>query len=216
MKKKLLAIIICGVLIIGVTGCVGKKAVESSNTETKTETKDNTYSIKENSTFFFKVNGKTFKAGDKISDLEKAGFSLTEKAKNTSIPKNRYLLAQTVVDKDGNEVFSVIPINMTGNTILAKDATIGGVEIGDYNTSKVSEATKSLKFEIAGGLKLGATADDLHRVLGEESFKYEREATTIPAYTSYKYSSGYKGFEFLVDDSGKVSQIKWNNYSYDE
>lgn len=216
MKKKLFTIILCGVLIIGLTGCESKKAQESNTKETKGDKIEETYSIEDNKTFYFKVNGKTFKAGDKISDLEKAGYSLSEDVKNTSIPKNRYLMAQTLVDKDGNKVFSVIPINMTDNSILAKDATIGGVEIGDYNTSKVSDATKALKFEVAGGLKLGASADDIHKVLGEETFKYEREATTIPAYTSYKYSKGYKGYEFIVDDSGKVSQIHWNNYSYDE
>ena len=216
MKKKLFSIIACSLLIFGLTGCGDKKAEENNNNGNKTDVKEETYSIKDNKTFFFSVNGKTFKAGDKISDLEKVGFSLKEKAKNTSIPKNRYLLAQAVVDKDGNEVFSVIPINMTKDTILAKDATIGGIEIGDYNTSKVSDATKALKFEVVGGLKLGDSVEDIHKVLGEEDFKYEKEATTISAYTSYKYSSGYKGFEFLVDDGGKLSQIKWNNYSYDE
>ena len=216
MKKKLFAIILCGLLVVGVTGCGEKKVDESSNKTAKTETKDETYSIEDNETFYFKVNGKTFKAGDKISDLEKAGYSLSEDVKNTSIPKNRYLLAQSVVDKDGNKVFEVIPINMTDDTILAKDATIGGVEIGEYNTSKISDATKALKFEVVGGLKLGASADDIHKVLGEESFKYEKEATTIAAYTTYKYSKGYKGYEFIVDDSGKVSQIHWNNYSYNE
>ena len=125
-------------------------------------------------------------------------------------------MAQTVTDKDGNEVFSVIPINMTDDTILAKDATIGGVEIGEYNTSKVSDATKKLKFKVVGDLKLGDTVEDIHKILGEESFKYEKEATTIAAYTTYKYSSGYKGYEFIVDDGGKVSQIHWNNYSYNE
>ena len=216
MKKKLFEIMLCGVLIIGLTGCGGKKVKDNNNKTTKEEKKEETYSIEDNKIFYFKVNGKTFKAGDKISDLEKAGYSLSEKVKNTSIPKNRYLLAQTVVDKDGNELFDVIPINMTDDTILAKDATIGGIEIGEYNTSKVSDATKSLKFEVVGGLKLGASTEDIHKVLGEESFKFEKEATTIAAYTTYKYSKGYKTYEFIVDDSGVVSQIHWNNYSYNE
>ena len=105
---------------------------------------------------------------------------------------------------------------MTDKTISAKDATIGGIEIGNYNIDKVSEATKSLKFEVIGGLKLGDSVDDIHRVLGTETFKHEMEATRISAYTTYKYSKGYKGYEFIVDDSGKVSQIHWNNYSYNE
>ena len=216
MKKKIFYIIVCCLLVVGLTGCGSKKAESNSKDNNKKESKEEVYSIKENKTFYFKVNGKTFKAGDKISDLEKAGYSLKDKVKETSIPKNRYLMAQEVVDKDGNEVFSVIPINMTNDTILAKDATIGGIEIGNYNTSKVSEATLSLKFEVVGGLKLGDSIEDIHKVLGEEDFKHEQAATTIAAYTTYKYSSGYKGYEFIVDDSGKVSQIHWNNYSYDE
>ena len=222
MNKKLFAILLCGVLVIGTTGCGSKKAEESNNNsgnnskETSGETKKDSYSIEDNKIFFFKVNGKTFKAGDKISDLEKAGYSFSEKVQNTSIPKNRYLPAQTVVDKDGNEVFDVIPINMTDDTILAKDATIAGIEFGNYNTSKVSEATKALDIEVVGGLKLGATIDDIHKLLGEETFKHEQAATTIAGYTTYKYSKGYKSYEFIIDDSGKLSQIHWNNYSYDE
>ena len=154
MKKKLFTIILCGVLIMGLTGCGDKKNGKGSK-------KGEPYSIEDNDIFLFEVNGKKFKAGDKISDLEKAGYSLKEDAKDTSIPKNRYLLAQTVVDKDGNEVFSVIPINMTDKTISAKDATIGGIEIGNYNTDKVSDATKALKFEVVGGLKLGDSVDDI-------------------------------------------------------
>lgn len=216
MKKKLFLILLCTVFIVGVTGCKGNNKEENNNKETNKETKEEAYSIEDNKIFYFKVNGKTFKAGDKIADLEKAGYSLSEEVKNTSIPKNRYLLAQTVVDKEGNKVFDVIPINMTDDKILAKDATIGGIEIGDYNTSKVNDATKALKFEVVGGLKLGASEEDIHKVLGEETFKYEKEATTIAAYTTYKYSKGYKTYEFIVDDGGKVSQIHWNNYSYNE
>lgn len=216
MKKKLFAFVLCGILLFGLSGCAGKKSEGSNKNENNTGKSEEKYSIEDNKIFFLKVNGKTFKAGDKISDLEKAGYSLKENAKNTSIPKNRYLLAQTVVDKDGNEVFDVIPINLTDDKILAKDATIAGFEIGDYNTSKVSEATKALKIEVAGGLKLGDSVEDIHKVLGEESFKHESAASTIAAYTTYKYSRGYKAYEFIIDDSGKLSQIKWNNYSYDE
>lgn len=157
MKKKLFAIMLCGILMFGLSGCAGKKSEESNNKESKTEKSKEKYSIEDNKIFFLKVNGKNFKVGDKISDLEKAGFSLKENAKNTSIPKNRYLLAQSVVDKNGNEVFDVIPINLSDDKILAKDATIA-------------------------------------------------------AYTTYKYSKGYKTYEFIVDDSGIISQIKWNNY----
>lgn len=218
MKKKLLSIIVCGLLVVGLTGCGTVKNTNETTTKNdkKEETKKDGYSIKDNKIFFFKVNGKTFKAGDKISDLEKAGYSLKDNVKSTSIPKNRYLLAQSVLDKDGNEVFKVIPLNITNDTIEAKDATIGGIEIGEYNTSKIDDATKALKFEVVGGLKLGDKIEDIHKVLGEESFKHEQEATTIAAYTTYKYSSGFKGYEFIVDDSGVVSQIHWNNYDYNE
>ena len=69
---------------------------------------------------------------------------------------------------------------------------------------------------LSKGYKFILAEELANKVLGEESFKHESPASTIAGYTTYKYSKGYKGYEFIVDDSGKVSQIHWNNYSYDE
>lgn len=223
MKKKFLGFLLCGAVIVSLTGCGNDKKNSEENGEaksgSKTETKK-TYSIKENETFYFKVNGKTFKAGDKVTDLSKADLKLKPKYEDESIPKNRYLMSKPVIDKDEKEVFDIIPINLTDDKIVAKEATIAGIEIGDYNTSKVSEETLALDFEVVGGLKLGSSYEDMVKVLGEDYYKTEFEAkespVKMPAYTVYKYSSGYKGYEFIIDDSGKVSEIKWNNYSYDE
>ena len=38
----------------------------------------------------------------------------------------------------------------------------------------------------------------------------------ICQHKTYTYSSGYKGFKFIIDDNGKVSQIEWNDYDYNE
>lgn len=142
-----------------------------------------------------------------------------DKDLDEEIPKNRYLLSQSVINSDNKEVCEFVPLNSTNSTITVKDAVIGGFEVGEYNYNKISEETLALNIEIVGGIKLGSSYDDLVKVLGEEEFKFEHEADEklkMPAYTTYKYSSGYKGFEFIIDDSGKISKIKWTNYNYDE
>jgi hypothetical protein len=220
MKRKLLSILLIGVLVFGVTGCGNK--VESNNNngnENNNQQVDTVKSIRDNSIYFVTINGKTFKAGDKLSSVSEAGLKLKEKDLDTTIPKNRYLMAKSVLNADGKEVVDFVALNDTDDTIKYQDAVIGGFEVGEYNTSKVSEETKAANIEIVGGIKLGSTVDDIHRVFGDEDFKHEYEGNEqlkMPKYTTYKYSSGYKGFEFIVDDSGKVSQISWHNYNYNE
>lgn len=46
--------------------------------------------------------------------------------------------------------------------------------------------------------------------------KYKELGCDMLHNLTYKYSSGSKGFEFIVDDSGKVSKIKWHNYNYND
>ena len=221
MKKKLLSVLLIGTLILTVTGC--GKSTESNNNNIKgssdSQVVDKVDSIKDNNIYYVMINGKKIKAGDKITTVESFELKLRDKDLEKTIPTNRYLLANPVLNASGKEVISFVALNDTDDTINYKDAVIGGFQVGDYNTSKVSEDTLALNVEIVGGIKLGSSVDDLHRVFGEEDFKHETEPSTKvnrPGYTTYKYSSGSKGFEFIVDDSGKVSKIKWHNYNYND
>lgn len=223
MKKKILSIVllltILGGTLFGLTGCVNNKntSKQNDNGENSSETEKG-YSIDDNDSYYVIINGTKFVAGDKISSVSKVNLKQKDKDLDESIPKNRYLLAKSVINSDDKEVCKFVPLNSTDSTITYADAVIGGFEVGENNYSKISEETLALNIEVAGGIKLGSSYEDIVKVFGEDYFKYESEADekyNRPAYTSYKYSSGYKGYEFIVDDSGKVSKIEWTNYSYD-
>ncbi|MBE6158049.1 MAG: hypothetical protein E7160_04575 [Firmicutes bacterium] len=216
MKKKLfIALLIC-IATIGLTGCNSTSTKKDGN---KKSTKGTTISIKDNSAYFVKISGKKFNAGEKISTISKAKLKQKDSDLDLTIPSNRYLSAYTVVNSSNQEVCEFIPLNVSDKTITVKDAVIGGFEVGENNYSKIKEETLALNIEVVGGIKLGSTYDDIKNVLGKEDFKHETAADptfNMPAFTTYKYSYGYKGYEFIVDDSGKVSQIHWNNYDFDE
>lgn len=224
MKKKILIIVeliaILGVTLFALTGCENNKEVSEQNDNGKTSEKtEEVYSIRDNDIYYVTINGKKFKAGEKISSVSKVDLKQKDKNLEEEIPTNRYLMAQSVINSDEEEVCKFVPLNSTDSKITVKDAVIGGFEVGDNNYEKLSEATLALNIEVVGGLKLGSSYEDMVKVLGEENFKTEIEADEqfkMPAYTVYKYSSGYKGYDFTIDDSGKISEIKWRDYNYDE
>lgn len=223
MKKGIITLVsIIGVIVIAVFFLVvfkEKKEEGKPNDTGNSEniSSDKTVSIRDNDIYFVKINGTKFKAGDKVSNVSKIGLKQKEKDLKQTIPSNRYLMATSIVNDSNKEIFKVVPLNSTQQTITYADSVIGGIELGDYNYNKISQDTLSYDLEFVGGIKLGSSYEDVLKVFGEPDFKYEREAKELlPAYTSISYSSGYKGFEFIIDDSGKVSQIEWKNYDYDE
>lgn len=204
-----ISIIVCSLFLV--TGCETDKKQENEKTNPTGEI----YTIDNNDIYYVSIDGNKFKAGDKISSVSKVNLKQKEKNLDQEIPKNRYLLSQAVIDSENNEICKFIPLNSTDSEITVRDAVIGGFEVGDYNYSKISEKTLSHNIEVIGGIKLGSSYQDLVKVLGEENYKFEHKATELlPAYTTYKYSKGYKGYEFIIDDSGKISKINWNNYDY--
>ena len=172
MKKKIFSILLIGILLIGVCGCK-KKDETNNNSSSKVET---VTSIRDNSIYFVSISGKKFKAGDKLSSISKVKLSLKEKDLSQTIPKNRYLMAKSVLNSKGVEVCSFVALNDTDSTIDYKDAVIGGFEVGDINYGRLSSDTLALNIEIVGGIKLGSSYEDLVKVFGEEDFKYESEA----------------------------------------
>lgn len=223
MKKGIIALVsIIGVIVIAVFFLVvfkEKKEEGKPNDTGNSEniSSDKTVSIRDNDIYFVKINGTKFKAGDKVSNVSKIGLKQKEKDLKQAIPSNRYLMATSIVNDSNKEIFKVVPLNSTEQTITYADSVIGGIELGDYNYNKISQDTLSYDLEFVGGIKLGSSYEDVLKVFGEPDFKSEREAKELlPAYTSISYSSGYKGFEFIIDDSGKVSQIEWKNYDYNE
>lgn len=223
MKK--IIIILCSIIVVLAVGLVavilfkGGKENNNSDDSKHVSSTEKTYSIKDNEVYLIKVKGKVFKAGDKISNVSQVGLKQKDSDLNKTIPSNRYLLSMSLLNDFNKSVFKVVPLNSTDKTINVSDAVIGGVEVGDINYSKIPEDTLKLNIEFFGGIKLGSTYEDIVKVFGEPDFENEFKADekyNMPAYKTYTYSSGYKGFKFIIDDNGKVSQIEWNDYDYNE
>lgn len=223
MKKNI--IILCSIIVVLAVGLVavilfkGGKENNNSDDSKHVSSTEKTYSIKDNEVYLIKVKGKVFKAGDKISNVSQVGLKQKDSDLNKTIPSNRYLLSMSLLNDVNKSVFKVVPLNSTDKTINVSDAVIGGVEVGDINYSKIPEDTLKLNIEFFGGIKLGSTYEDIVKVFGEPDFENEFKADekyNMPAYKTYTYSSGYKGFKFIIDDNGKVSQIEWNDYDYNE
>lgn len=225
--KKILTILVI-MLAISLTGCnvmndtYSSNNEKSANDEGNTSTLDNSKNIStddvidNNNNYFVIVKGEKFKAGDKITDVSKVNLKLKDNDLTESIPSNRYLMGKSIIGSDEKTLFKLTPLNLTASSITVKDSVIGGFEVGENNYNKLSQETLALNLEIYGGIKLGSTYDDMVKAFGTEDYKYDHEYDekyNSPAYTVYSYSKGYKKFEFIVDDSGKISQISWNNYS---
>ncbi|MEE1304006.1 MAG: hypothetical protein U0K68_02505 [Agathobacter sp.] len=232
MKNKI--VVLATMLIFGtslyITGC-GKAADTSANNskaensaegkseEGKEEGAGTEVSLKDNDIYFVKINGKELKAGDKLSDVEGAGLKQKESNLEQEIPVNRYLLAQFVLDANDNEVCKFTPLNSTDSKISVKDAVIGGFEVGDVCYKNISEATLALDLEVAGGIKLGSSYEDMVKVFGKEynETKFDAdEKYEIPAHVAYTYSAGFKSYSFTIDDSDRITKIEWNDFDFDE
>ena len=212
MKKKIAARWMAGMMAVSMVGCGGGK--ESSTVQTN---EDGSVSIRDNNLYFVKIGDQTYKVGAKIADLEKAGYIMSDKRRDQTLSSNSYSMENDMKNADGTTLFQVRALNIEKDKVKYVDAVVGGFTVGSYNTSKIPEETLALNIEVYGGIKLGGTYDDIVKAFGEPEFKHVSEKSELlPEYTTYKYSSGYRGYEFIVDDGGKISQISWNNYDYNE
>lgn len=218
MKKKILSLIAIMTILSSVffvlTGCGNNKGESKQEESTKSEQKKE-FSISDKDNYFVIINGTKLNSGDGMSSVTRANLKLKEKDLEETVPKNRYLLSKSVLDSNDKAVCSFVALNLSEEKVKYADAVIGGFEVGEINYNKLSQETLALNIEVVGGIKLGSTLEDITKVFGEDYYKYEAQANEtlkMPSYTTYKYSRGYKGYEFTIDDSGKVSRIKWNNY----
>jgi len=213
--KKIVSILI---LLLILTGCGSNNVENTSNNVKKEVSIDDILNNKNN--YFVKINGVKLTVGDKVSDVLKTGYTMKDKDLAETVPSNRYLLSKSVIGKEEyRAVFRVTPLNLTSSTVTVKDAAIGGFEVGEVDYDKIYSETLGMDIEIYGGLKLGSTYDDMVKVFGTDYTFYDAnpdgESDKL-TYKSYKYEKSYKGFEFIFDKNGKLSEIKWRNYSYNE
>ena len=213
MKKSIAVFVLSVLMALCLVGCgdgSGEPAAVQKN-------EDGSVNIRDNNLYYVKIDGKTYKAGAKIADIEKAGYTMSDKRRDEMLPAQRYSMDNDMKNSDGKTVFQIKALNTGSEKVKYAEAELGGFTIGSFNTSEIAEETLALNIEVYGGLKLGGSYDDIVNALGEPDFLFDHEGSDLlPAYKTYKYSSGYRGYEFIVDDGGKISQISWNNYDYNE
>ena len=220
MKKfiSILGIVaILAVSLFGFTGCGSKdenndkkEGKNSTSTEEKKESKD---PINDNDSYYFIYDGKKFKAGDKISEIvNETGLTLREKEKDEEVPANKYMIgAGYIQNSDKKTVFYVTPYNTESSAAKILDTHIGGFDLDESN---VKYESKLADVEVAGGIKLGSTLDDVKKVFGETTEIYE--GTNYNQYT-YKSEEIYRSYVFKFSkEEGKVIGITWKNLVYND
>lgn len=208
--KKVLAILLVFLLVVGTTGC-GSDTKKETDSKTETTEKSTENIIDDNASYFVKINGKKFTAGDKISTVSKVDLHQDSKMVDKEVNKNTYLIgAGSIYNSDDKRVLSLTVFNASKEKITVKDAVIGGFEAGSYEYDNIEDYVLDLNLEVAGGIKFGSSLEDIEKVFGKTDNVYEATSLGYKTYT-YKSKEVYRSYEFTVDKNGKVSKINWQN-----
>lgn len=232
--KKILSIFVVFASVLAFAGCVNplQKATNNTNNtnntvvnpvEEKTETKSNDtinattkkkVDVNLNEDYFFMIKNNKFKAGDKISNIASVGLKQDSRVVDQKIGKKTYLIGGgTIYNSNDKSVLNITPFNASDEEITAKDAVIGGFEIGSYDYDSIENEVLDLDISIVGGIKLGSTYEEVTSVFGTTDNTYYAESLGYTVYT-FKSDKVYRSFEITVDKNNKVSRIKWQNLEF--
>jgi len=168
--------------------------------------------IKNNSSYYFVINGKKYNAGDKISDLSESKLHLNKTASEKELQTYGYLIGgNNVLNTDNKTVLSVTPFNGTKTKVKSADASIGGVYISKYNYESLDG-----KVEITNGITIGTSIEDVKAVFGQPTDITEPTTEYYGPTYSYEVTGEYKSFIFGFDKDGKVETIRWTCYIMEE
>lgn len=168
--------------------------------------------IKNNSSYYFVINGKKYNAGDKISDLSESKLHLNKTASEKELQTYGYLIGgNNVLNTDNKTVLSVTPFNGTKTKVKSADASIGGVYISKYNYESLDG-----KVEITNGITIGTSIEDVKAVFGQPTKITEPSTEYYGPTYSYEVTGEYKSFVFGFDKDGKVESIRWTCYIMEE
>ena len=213
--KKILAILLVFVLVLGTTGC-GSDTKKETDSKTESTEKSTKNVIDDNASYFVKIKGKKFTAGDKISTVSKVGLSQDSKMVDKEVNKNTYLIgAGSIYNSDDKKVLSLTVFNASKEKIKVKDAVIGGFEAGSYEYGNIEDYVLDLNLEVVGGIKFGSSLEDVEKVFGKTDNVYEATSLGYKTYT-YKSKEVYRSYEFTIDKDGKVSKMRWQNLVFNK
>ena len=165
----------------------------TANNKTVKEVDKTPVDIKDNSSYYFIVNGKKYSAGDKISTLSESGYHLNKTGSEKELQPNGYLIGgDAILNSDNKTVFNATPFNNTKETIKGADAVIGSFYVDESSNEKYN-----LNVEIVNGITIGTSIEDM---------EYNG-----PTYT-YDVSGEYKTFYFYFNKEGKITSMKWQAY----
>lgn len=223
MKNKnliigMITIVVIALLIVLISFTKGKDNFNEIDNKKDGVTSGKVSAIDNNDNYFAIIKGEKFKAGDKISGISKVGLKQESRVLNEEVSKNTYMIgAGSIYNANNKTVCNVTPFNPTNSTITVADAVIGGFEVGEYQYDKISEDILALDVEICGGIKLGASYEDVKRFFGETE-KENIFTSEQLGYTTYTYKSEevYRSYVFTIDKDGKLSKIKWQNLVYNK
>ena len=211
LSVALIAILLGAGLFI-LTGCDNNKG----NGETAVTENKEVNAIDNNDNYYISVKGKKYKAGDKISTLKEIGLKQSDKVLEEKVKTHTYMIGAGAIQNDaGKRVLNLTPYNATTETITVADAVIGGCEVGEYEYSKIPQEVLDLNVEVAGGIKLGSTLEDVEKVFGKTEDTYFAEGLGYTKYT-YKSSKVYRSYDFTIDKDGKVAKIYWQNLVFND
>lgn len=215
----LIAILVTSLLMF--SGCRGEKINNSSKNEidmnSSNENEVNSIStdngkvdIKDKSSYYFVINGQKYTTENKLKDIENAGVVQDSNTAQAEIQKNTFYIGGGYFrdSATNHTVFSVIPINNTTEPTTCAEANIGGFNVENYYYKDYAG-----KIEIAGGISIGSTLDELVYAYGEPTEKDMRENYENLGIL-YKYKVGlYQYFEFEIDKKEqKVTEITWRYF----
>lgn len=219
---------IIAILVIGtmsLTGCGSDKKSQknptntsnSANVDSKTSNKttdartipsvDKTkVDYKTDEPYYFIIGEKTYKAGDRISELLKSGLHLNKAGSEKELLKYGYLIGGgSILNEDNNTVFNITPFNGGAETIKGADAQIGSLSIDSDTINYFPD------IEVCNHITIGTTIEDVVKVFGEPTSKIDATEYHGPTY-KYNVTGDYKYYTFDTDKDGKVTAIRWEDY----
>lgn len=182
--------------------------IKDNNQKTATAS-DKKVNIKDKSIYYFVVNGKKFSIDDKVKDVETTDLSQDNVVAENDIPSKTSLLGGVYFrDSNRKNVFSIMPINNTNETIKCADSNIGGFSLEDYYYNDYNGT-----IEICNGITIGTPVEEVEAFFGEPTEKDMREDYENLG-IKYTYKAGvYQYFEFEIDKENKtVTEITWRYF----